>query len=56
VDLSGRACRGDIGSDVLESIRAEIAKQADFTLAVAGFADGDQIDPAVVVVVDGGDA
>ena len=46
----------DVGGDVFESVGAEIAEQADFALAVFRFADSDQIDPAVVVVVKGGDA
>ena len=46
----------DVGGDVFESVRAEVAEEADFALAVFGFADGDQVDPAVVVVVEGGDA
>ena len=46
----------DVGGDVFESIRAEIAEQTDFALAIGGFADSDEIDPAVVVVVEGGDA
>src|SRR6185437_10140535 len=46
----------DIGSDVFESIRPEIAKQADFTLAIGCFAYGDQINPAVVVIVEGSHA
>ena len=46
----------DVGGDVFETVGAEIAEQADFALAVFRFADGDEIDPAVVVVVEGGDA
>ena len=46
----------DVGGDVLETVGTEVAEEADFALAVFGFADGDQIDPAVVVVVEGGDA
>ena len=46
----------NIGGDVFETIRSEIAKQPHFAFAFFRFADGDQIDPAVVVVVDGGDA
>ena len=44
------------GGDIFESVRAEIAEEADFALAVFCLADGNEIDPAVVVVVDGGDA
>ena len=46
----------DVGRDVLETVRAEIAEQAHFALAVFRLADSDEIDPAVVVVVDGGHA
>src|SRR5579863_3686144 len=46
----------NISSHVLEAIRPEIPEQPHFTLTLFGFTDGDQIDPAVVVVVDGGDA
>ena len=46
----------DVGGDVFESVGAEIAEQADFALAFFRFADGDEVDPAVVVVVEGGDA
>ena len=44
----------NVGGDVLETIRPEIAEQPHLALALFGFADGDQIDPAIVVVVDGG--
>ena len=46
----------DIGGDVFKSVGAEIAEQPHFTLAVFRFANGDEIDPAVVVVVEGSDA
>ena len=46
----------DVGGDVFPSIGAEIAEETNFAFAVFGFADRDQIDPAVVVVVDGSDA
>ena len=46
----------DVGGDVFETIRAEIAEEPDFTFTVGSFADRDQIDPAVVVVIEGGDA
>ena len=46
----------DVGGDILEAVRAEIAEQTDFARAVFRLANGDEIDPAVVVVVDGGDA
>ena len=45
----------NVGSDVFETISAEIAEQAHLAFAFFRFADGDQIDPAVVVVVEGGD-
>ena len=44
----------DIGGHVFETVRAEIAEETDFAFAVFGFADSGEIDPAVVVVVDGG--
>ena len=43
----------NIGGDVLETISPKIAEQTHFTLAVFRFADCDQIDPAIVVIVDG---
>ena len=46
----------DIGGDVFPSIGAKVAEEADFALAVLGFADSNQIDPSVVVVVESGDA
>src|ERR1017187_7774221 len=42
------------GGDIFEAVRAEIAEEADFTFAVFRLANSDKIDPAVVVVVDGG--
>ena len=42
--------------DIFESVGPEIAKEANFALAVFRFADRDEIDPSVVVVVDGGDS
>ena len=48
--------QADIGSDVFESIRPEIAEEADFAFAVCGFAYRDQVNPAVIVVVERGDA
>ena len=44
------------GGDIFEAVGAEVAEEADFSLAVFCFADGDEIDPAVIVIVDGGDA
>ncbi len=46
----------DVGGDVFEAVRTEIAEEPHFALAIGSFADSDEIDPAVVVVVDGGDA
>ena len=46
----------DIGGDVFPSVGAEIAEEPDFAFAVFCFADGGKIDPAVVVVIEGGDA
>src|SRR5713226_6784775 len=46
----------NVGSDVFEAVRAEVAEEAHFALAVLCLADGDHIDPAVVVVVESGDA
>src|SRR5579872_793978 len=46
----------NVSGHIFESIGAEIAKQLDLTLAVFRFADGDEIYPAVVVVVEGGNA
>ena len=46
----------DVGSDVFESVRPKIAEQPHFAFAFFRFANGDQVDPAVVVVVERGDA
>src|SRR5579864_3104965 len=46
----------DIGSDVLEAVGAQVPEQLDFALAIFCLTDGDKVDPAVVVVVEGGDA
>ena len=45
-----------IGSDVLKTIGTKIAKQTYLAFAIGSLTDSDQIDPAVVVVVDGSDA
>src|SRR4029077_12965041 len=46
----------NVGSDVFETVGAEIAEQAHFSLAFFRFADSDQVDPAIVVVVEGSHA
>ena len=46
----------DVGGDVFEAVRTEIAEESNFSFAFFRFADGDEIDPAVVVIVEGGDA
>ncbi len=46
----------NVGGDVFETISPKIAEQPHFAPALFGFADGDEIDPAVIVVVEGGDA
>ena len=46
----------NIGGDILEAIRPEIAEEPNFALAIFRLADGDEINPAVVVVVEGGNA
>src|SRR3954451_1211876 len=46
----------NVGSDVFESVRPEIAIQADFALAISPLAYGDKINPSVVVVVECGHA
>src|SRR5580700_10848689 len=45
----------DFFGDVGPAFCAEVAEQAEFASS-AGFAGGHEIEPAVVVVVDGGDA
>src|ERR1700758_5435473 len=44
----------NLGSDIFETVCTEIAEEAHFTLAFFRLADRDEIDPAVVVVIDGG--
>ncbi len=46
----------DVGGDVFEAVRPEIAEEPHFALAIFRLADSDEVDPAVVVVVEGGDA
>src|SRR5271156_5172774 len=46
----------DVDGDVFPAVGAEITEEADLPLSVFRLADRDEIDPAVVVVVDGGDA
>ena len=46
----------DVGGDIFESVWAEIAKQPHFALAIGGFANRNQVNPAVIVVIDGSDA
>ncbi len=46
----------DVGGDVFPPIGTEVAEEAHFAFAVLGFANGDKVDPAVVVVVERGDA
>ncbi len=45
----------DIGGDVFETVGPEVAEEANFALAVFRFAGGDQVDPSVIVIVEGGD-
>ena len=46
----------NVGGDIFESVWPKVAEQAHFAFAVFRLADGDEVDPAVVVVVEGGDA
>src|SRR5713226_5031590 len=46
----------NVGGDVFESIGAEVAEETDFAFAVFRFAHGDEVNPAVIVVVESGDA
>ena len=41
---------------IFEAVRAQVAKQLGLALAFFRFSDGDEIDPAVVVVVESSDA
>ncbi len=43
----------NIGRDIFETVRTEITKEPDFTLAIGSFTYGDQVNPAVVVVIEG---
>ena len=45
----------DVGGDIFKAVRAKVAEQANFAFAVFRFADCDEINPAVVVVVEGSD-
>src|SRR5271163_241451 len=46
----------NVGGDIFETISSEIAEQPHFALTLFGFADGDEVDPAIVVIVDSGHA
>ncbi len=46
----------NVGADVFEPIRPQVAEQAHFAFAVFRLAYRDEINPAIVVVVEGGDA
>src|SRR5579864_8460127 len=46
----------NVGSNILEPLRTEITEQPYFAFPVLGLADRDQIDPAIVVVVERGKA
>ena len=46
----------NLGSDVFESIGTKIAEQPHFAFAIFRLANRDQINPAIVVVVQGRDA
>ena len=46
----------DIGGHVFESVRSQIAEQLDLAFAVFRLADGDEVYPTVVVVIESGDA
>src|ERR1700685_2645313 len=46
----------NVSGDVLESVGAKIAEKFNFALAIFRLADRDEIDPTVVVVVEGSDA
>src|SRR5262249_23134059 len=45
-----------VGGDVLPSVRPKIAKEFDFAFALFRLTDSYQVHPAVVVVIEGGDA
>src|SRR5205085_11918058 len=45
-----------VGSDVFESVRTKIAKELYFALSLFRFAHSDEINPSVIVEVEGGDA
>ena len=47
--------QANIGSNIFEAVRTEIAEQPDFAFAIFGFTHGNQINPSVVVVIKGGD-
>ena len=46
----------DVGGDILETIWPKVAEQTHFAFAILCFADGGDVDPAIVVVVDGSHA
>ena len=46
----------DFGGDIFETVGAEIAEQAHLAAPISSFADCNEVDPAVVVVVKGGHA
>src|SRR6185312_3855216 len=65
VKISGDDCarsfelnfvEADVGSDVFESVETKIAEEFYFASAVFGLTDCNQINPAIVVVINGGNA
>ena len=46
----------DVRGDIFESVGTEIAEETDLASAFFRFSDGDEVDPAIVVVVDSSDA
>jgi len=52
--LKLEAVEMNLAGDIGKTGRAEIAQQTDFA-AGPGLTNGDEVEPAVIVVVDGGD-
>ena len=44
----------NVGGDIFESIRPEVAEETDFTFTLFRFSHRDEVDPAVVIVVERG--
>ena len=48
--------QADVGCDIFESVGAKVAEETNLPFAVFGFSYRDEVNPAVVIIIEGGDA